>query len=44
MLNSILNNLDGGYVVAFWDGKSSGTKNMIDISRKSGVKTHIVSI
>lgn len=23
-------------VLAFWDGKSSGTKNMIDISRKAG--------
>jgi len=24
-------------VIAFWDGKSAGTKNLIDISRKAGV-------
>ena len=30
-------------VVAFWDGQSTGTKNMIDIAREAGVETIIVS-
>ena len=42
MLNSVLENKDGGCVVAFWDGKSKGTENMINISRKSGINTYIV--
>lgn len=29
-------------LVAFWDGKSKGTKHMIDISRKAGIEVHIV--
>ena len=31
-------------VVAFWDGKSKGTKHMIDISRKAGIAVHVVRI
>lgn len=27
--------------VAFWDGKSRGTKHMIDISRKKGIPTYV---
>ncbi len=38
MLNSIISNADGGFVVAFWDGNSRGTANMMDISRKSGIQ------
>ena len=28
-------------VIAFWDGRSRGTKNMIEISQKAGVTTYI---
>ena len=44
MLNAILNNEDSGCVVAFWDGKSKGTENMITITNKSGVSLHIIKI
>ena len=44
MLNAVLNNLDGGCVVAFWDGKSKGTENMIKISKKAGIVVYIVEI
>lgn len=29
-------------LVAFWDGKSRGTKNMIDEARKAGLKIRVV--
>ena len=29
-------------LIAFWDGKSSGTKHMIDIAKKLGLKIQIV--
>lgn len=29
-------------VICFWDGKSSGTKNMIDISQKANIPVKIV--
>ena len=44
MLNSVLENKDGGCVVAFWNGKSKGTENMITITNKSGVSLHIIKI
>lgn len=28
-------------LVAFWDGKSSGTRNMISISRNAGILVHV---
>lgn len=31
-------------VIAFWDGKSPGTLNMIEIARKAGVETVVVDI
>lgn len=31
-------------VIAFWDGQSTGTKNMIDQSRKAGVETVVVDV
>lgn len=40
MLNSILNNIDGGCVVVFWDGKSRGTEDMIKVSEKQGINVH----
>ena len=33
-----------GILIAFWDGKSRGTKNMIDTAKKHGLEIHIVQI
>lgn len=35
---------DGNYgvLIAFWDGKSKGTKHMIDLAEKNGLEVHIV--
>lgn len=35
---------DGNYgvLIAFWDGKSKGTKHMIDLAKKNGLGVHIV--
>ena len=30
-------------VIAFWDGKSKGTKNMIDQANKEGARVHIIN-
>ena len=30
-------------LIAFWDGKSRGTKNMIDIAKNKGLKVRIVN-
>lgn len=29
-------------LLAFWDGKSKGTKHMIDLATKSGLEVHVV--
>lgn len=42
MLNAVLENQDGGCVVAFWDGRSRGTENMINISKKANVEVKVV--
>ena len=42
MLEAVLKNEDGGLLIAFWDGKSKGTKNMIDISEKASLPFVIV--
>lgn len=36
--------VDGNYgvLIAFWDGKSKGTKHMIDLAEKNGLEVHIV--
>lgn len=31
-----------GILIAFWDGKSKGTKHMIDLAEKNGLEVHIV--
>jgi len=31
-------------VIAFWDGKSSGTKSTIDFAQEKGIPTHIILI
>lgn len=33
-----------GAVIAFWDGKSRGTKHMILIARKAGMKVKVIQI
>ena len=30
-------------VVAFWDGKSRGTRNMIEIANKAGAEVYVIS-
>ncbi len=42
MLQSVLDNPDGGCLVAFWDGKSTGTRNMINIAREAGIPVHVI--
>lgn len=34
---------DKGVLFAFWDGKSRGTKNMIDTATKLGLEVHVVN-
>jgi predicted Rossmann fold nucleotide-binding protein DprA/Smf involved in DNA uptake len=36
----IINNAD--VVIAFWDGKSSGTKSSIELAKKAGKKVEVV--
>ncbi len=44
MLDVVLNNADGGYIIAFWDGKSKGTQNMIDIGNRAGLPVYILKV
>ena len=44
MLNSILENKDGGCVVAFWDGKSKGTKHTINFCKQYNKPCKVVMI
>lgn len=32
-----------GVLFAFWDGKSKGTKHMIDLAKKYGLEVHVVN-
>ncbi|MGH0831265.1 SLOG family protein [Bacillus pretiosus] len=32
-----------GVCFCFWDGKSKGTKHMIDIARRKGLEVHIIN-
>ena len=34
---------DNGVLIAFWDGASKGTKHMIDLANKHGLKVFIVN-
>ena len=42
----ILRNIEMGnyatHLIAFWDGKSKGTKHMIDYAKKKGLKVRII--
>jgi hypothetical protein len=40
--NQMAENAD--MLVAFWDGKSKGTKNMIETAQKLGLKTEVIKI
>lgn len=31
-----------GVLLAFWDGKSHGTKHMIDIAKRKGLEVHVI--
>lgn len=31
-----------GILIAFWDGKSKGTKHMIDLAKRYGLNVHVV--
>lgn len=33
---------DNGVLIAFWDGKSKGTKHMIDLATKQGLKVFVI--
>ena len=32
-----------GTLIAFWDGQSRGTKHMIDLAKRYGLKVHVVN-
>ena len=32
-----------GILIAFWDGKSKGTKHMIDLAKRYGLEVHVVN-
>ena len=32
-----------GVLIAFWDGKSRGTKHMIDLAKRYGLEVHVVN-
>lgn len=32
-----------GMLIAFWDGKSKGTKHMIDLAKRYGLEVHVVN-
>lgn len=34
---------DNGVLIAFWDSKSTGTKNMIDAANKYGLKVFVIN-
>jgi len=36
-------NEDNGVLIAFWDGVSKGTKHMIDLANKQGLKVFVVN-
>lgn len=41
MLKSLAENSDGGFVVAFWDGKSKGTLHMIENAKKLNLDVYV---
>ena len=33
-----------GVLIAFWDGKSRGTKMMIDLAKKNNLKVFVINV
>mgnify|MGYP001124488586 FL=1 len=42
MAKYAVENSNYGVLIAFWDGKSKGTKHMIDLAKRNGLEVHIV--
>lgn len=42
MAKYAVENGNDGILIAFWDGKSKGTKHMIDLAKKYGLEIHVV--
>ena len=42
MAKYAVENGNTGVLIAFWDGKSKGTKHMIDLAERYGLEVHIV--
>lgn len=42
MAKYAMENSNYGVLIAFWDGKSKGTKHMIDLAKRNGLEVHIV--
>ena len=42
MAKFAIENNSVGVLIAFWDGKSKGTKHMIGLAGKYGLETHII--
>lgn len=42
MAKFAIDNMNKGLLVAFWDGKSKGTKWMIDIAKRYGLDVEVV--
>lgn len=41
---AVSNGLENAALIAFWDGKSKGTKHMIDIATKKGIEVQTILI
>lgn len=35
--------MDADEIVAFWDGKSKGTQNSINLAKEKGIKIHLIT-
>lgn len=40
--SEMANNYGATHLIVFWDGKSKGTKHMIDVAKKANLKVHVV--
>jgi hypothetical protein len=43
MIEYVKDNPEKGYLIVFWDEKSRGTKNTIDLARKYNIRTYIIN-
>lgn len=44
MTRYAISNDDHGVLIAFWDGKSRGTKHMIDIAKRYGLEVFVIDV